>query len=412
MDGWVRTISSPPHPQTTKSSVAHATSASPVGPYVLPPGNDSQLVVPPWSHGAYLVQDPPSQQFLLWHLGDGTISPSGWAPCYDSNQTTPEAAAAAAAAKPATVAVDAVPGSYRSAPPPPGQHQAFVQTSPSLLGPWTAWNNDTGVFVTFPPGSWCSSIDNPAPFIFENGTTLLFFRSETCPAGWGALAPACIGVARADAWQGPFESLFVNPITHPEGEDPAVWRDPRGNFHMCGAAGWGGRALRVSHPCRLPPSLNRFTNVNTYHARCAAGVPCGGHAWSSDGLTWSNQSIGAFGPVIRWANGTYYTGSYAERPQIFQDAAGTPIAFFFGFAKVCAAAAGGESVVCCRKGSSAVNRTPPPHADFLRRLGELCATLLHRPHFGSLRSDDTAATAAPRPCSLHAGGRARALSLR
>lgn len=217
--------------QTTKSSVAHATSASPVGPYVLPPGNDSQLVVPPWSHGAYIVQDPPSQQFLLWHLGDGSISPSGWAPCYDSNQTTPEAAAAAVAGKPVEVAV---PGSYRSAPPPPGQRQAFVQTSSSLLGPWTAWNNDTGVYVTFPPGSWCSSIDNPAPFIFENGTTLLYFRSETCPAGWGALAPACIGVARADTWQGPYESLFVNPITHPEGEDPAVWRDPRGNFHMCG----------------------------------------------------------------------------------------------------------------------------------------------------------------------------------
>ncbi len=44
---------------------------------------------------------------------------------------------------------------------------------------------------------------------------------------------------------------------------------------------------------------------NTYHARCGAGVACGGHAWSRDGLAWSNQSIGAFGPVVRFKNGTF-----------------------------------------------------------------------------------------------------------
>jgi hypothetical protein len=60
-------------------------------------------------------------------------------------------------------------------------------------------------------------------------------------------------------------------------------------------------------------------------------VPCGGHAWSRDGLSWSNQTIGAFGPVIRWANGTFFTGAYAERPQVIQDASGAPIAFYTGF---------------------------------------------------------------------------------
>ena len=234
---------------TSKSSVAHATSDRPEGPFTLAPGLDAQLVVPPWSHGAYLVRDPPTQQYLLWHLGDGTINPATWRPCYNSSESGTAAGAAAAAAAALDGAASAL--QHTSAPPPTGQRQAFVQTASSLLGPWTAWNNNTGVFVTFPAVSWTRSIDNPAPYIFENGTTLLFFRSETCPQGWGNLAPACIGVARADTWQGPYTSLFSQPITHPEGEDPAVFMDPRGNLHM-------------------------LTNVNTYQARCRSGVACGG----------------------------------------------------------------------------------------------------------------------------------------
>ena len=54
--------------------------------------------------------------------------------------------------------------------------------------------------------------------------------------------------------------------------------DPRGNYHM-------------------------LTNVNTGHARCQSGVECGGHAWSTDGLRWSNLTIGAFGPTITFKNG-------------------------------------------------------------------------------------------------------------
>lgn len=62
-------------------------------------------------------------------------------------------------------------------------------------------------------------------------------------------------------------------------------------------------------------------------------MACGGHAWSRDGLSWSNQSIGSFGPVVRFKNGTYFHGAYAERPQVVQAADGTLLAFYMGWGR-------------------------------------------------------------------------------
>ena len=98
------------------------------------------------------------------------------------------------------------------------------------------------------------------------------------------------------------------PITYPESEDPSVWRDPRGNFHL-------------------------LTNVNTFHARCAEGIECGGHAWSRDGLVFSNLTVGAFGPYITFRNGSAWVNSYVERPLVTLAADGTPLAFYVGMSR-------------------------------------------------------------------------------
>lgn len=95
------------------------------------------------------------------------------------------------------------------------------------------------------------------------------------------------------------------PITRPESEDPYVFRDSRGHFHL-------------------------LTNVNNGHQRCPMGVACGGHAWSYDGLTFSDLLVGAYGPRIPLMNGSYWQNSYIERPQILQDATGRPTTFFTG----------------------------------------------------------------------------------
>lgn len=108
-----------------------------------------------------------------------------------------------------------------------------AQTSPDLSSNvWVPWANNSGLTVNTSSAPWISSVSNPAPYIFPNGTTLLFHSAAHCPPNWGALAPECIGLARADSWEGPFTELFPLPITAPESEDPFVWRDPRGNFHL------------------------------------------------------------------------------------------------------------------------------------------------------------------------------------
>ena len=51
--------------------------------------------------------------------------------------------------------------------------------------------------------------------------------------------------------------------------------------------------LRNTESPRTKRGFHLLTNVNNGHQRCDASVPCGGHAWSRDGLTWSNLTIGS-----------------------------------------------------------------------------------------------------------------------
>jgi hypothetical protein len=64
----------------------------------------------------------------------------------------------------------------------------YVHTSPNIEGPWSqplqlpVLRGKTNV-----SGSWWSmkGASMPAPFIFPNGTTLVYFQARTCPPGWG-----------------------------------------------------------------------------------------------------------------------------------------------------------------------------------------------------------------------------------
>ena len=84
-----------------------------------------------------------------------------------------------------------------------------------------------------------------------------------------------------------------------------VWRDEKGRFHM-------------------------LFNANSGHSNCPATIPCGGHAWSRDGLSWSKPHIPAFGTVVHFEDSTTQVFDYVERPQVVQEKDGKPLALFVG----------------------------------------------------------------------------------
>ena len=61
-----------------------------------------------------------------------------------------------------------------------------------------------------------------------------------------------------------------------------------------------------------------LSNANSGHSHCKAGGNCGGHAWSRDGVTWS-ETFMAFGPTTRLSNGSTVALGFVERPQVHAD---------------------------------------------------------------------------------------------
>jgi hypothetical protein len=327
---------------TTKSSIWRAVAPAPQGPFEL-----AEMVAQPWSHNAMISEtNDAAHPYALYQIGDAVTDPSEWQPCYNASESTPSFAEA-----PAQLSLPAT-----RAPPRSGDaNSVYVRTAPSLLGPWTSLNdNDTAVPFVFPAGGWSSSVNggNPSPLFFANGTVLMYYSANPCPPDWGNASPGnnCIGVAVGTSWRGPFTAAPL-AITHPESEDAFVFRDPRGSFHL-------------------------LTNVNNDHSRCAQGVPCGGHAWSVDGLTFSNLTIGAFGPVIRFANGSYWRNAYVERPQVMQAKDGTPVAFYVGMGRSSYFDSVSWAQLFCVAGQQGCGPTlpppPPPPAITQYRRGELC----------------------------------------
>ncbi len=328
---------------TTKSAGVRATASSLEGPYTF-----AEMVTQPWSHNM-MISQAPGGPYLLWQIGNAVTPPSEWSPCYvppgndaselEGSKPSHSDGGAAAPARP-TAATTASSGSA-VASTAVRNGQIYVRSAPALTGPWTPFANGTGITMDF-ANTWLeangASGGNPAPFFFPNGSVLLYFTGSPCPTGWGNLAPNCIAAARADAWDAKYTMTSPMPLTHPESEDPFVFRDQRGHFHL-------------------------LTNVNTFHARCKSGVPCGGHAWSYDGLVWSNLTVGAFGPVVRVVNATadrYIYNAYVERPQVVQAADGTPLALFLGIGRTSYFDSASWAQPFCQAGQANCGAMHPP----------------------------------------------------
>eukprot|EP00658_Telonema_sp_P-2_P052700 TRINITY_DN4095_c0_g1_i1.p1 TRINITY_DN4095_c0_g1~~TRINITY_DN4095_c0_g1_i1.p1 ORF type:complete len:311 (+),score=24.15 TRINITY_DN4095_c0_g1_i1:366-1298(+) len=231
----------------SNSMIVSAVADAPDGPY----DQKVQPVTGPWSHNA-MISRHPNGTYFLFHIGDGTTK-RGIANC--SSRPDPF---------------------YPFHEPP----SCNTHASDRLEGPWR-------------PAPGIPAINNPAPFFFDNGTTLIYGRTDV---HW---APSIDG-----PWDPSHKRTTVPVSGKMVPEDPFVWREPRG-FHM-------------------------LFNANSGHSNCAAKTPCGGHAWSRDGLAWSVPTIPAFGTIVHYEDNSTRVYDYVERPQIVQDTNGRPLTLFVG----------------------------------------------------------------------------------
>ena len=145
-------------------------------------------------------------------------------------------------------------------------------------GPWERVSN----------GAWPYGCNNPAAWIFPNGTTLL-----VCKRGWPETFR--MQVAVAPHWRGPYR---VARLTEVYGEDAFIWQAKEdGHFHM------------LTHSMYPKPDKIPTT------------------AWSEDGLEWTpafvcNHSAArghtypSFGHEIEMTDGSKFRLARRERHQL------------------------------------------------------------------------------------------------
>lgn len=243
------------------SRVIHAESSSgPAGPFSF-----SNQVVGSFAHNPTVVYSPADELYLLYYIGCPFSPP---AIC-----TGPSFSCG--------------PGNDIN-----GESGISVQSSPDLIT-WTAHgqifsgqNNNV---------SWDADVTNPSPFPLyspqqKTSEILLVYRG--CPDNCDG--SELINLATGPTFKGPYTKIESQPIFQNPNEDPFVWQDKRGNFHM------------------LLHSLEPDGGFGS-------GPKVGRHAFASkfEGpWTFNNQTL-AYNTTVDYTDGTTINFYRRERPQLF-----------------------------------------------------------------------------------------------
>ena len=195
----------------------------------------------------------------------------------------------------------------------PEHHNPSVHVSP-VTGHWHLFtiSGPTGpierMISTDEGQTWGNPItisprQNPGPFIKEDGTTSLFYRADGLDVPYPTCSDEGIAVQQCPSDNGPCNEPNDELLFGHTGEDPSVFRDHRGYYHML---------------------------FNALPYKCVPKFQQGGHAWSLDGIKWSTPRIGAFNTTIQFTDGSGMTCERRERPQMVLDKDKKPIALVTG----------------------------------------------------------------------------------
>lgn len=238
------------------SRIIRAESRSgPAGPYTF-----AQEIAPTFAHNPTVEYSEAEGQYLMYHIG-----------CPFPQPTT-------CTAPPVTCA----PGDSEN-----GESGISLRTSKDLL----TWTPHPGyVLGNGSAGAWDEDSTNPNPFILHNGTVVLFYRG----CHLNCKGAEVLGFATSGTSAGPYVRASPNSIlpNNPT-EDPFVWQDMRGNWHVLShslepGGGWGG------------------------------GPKIGRHAFARDlwgQWTWGSKSL-AFNTTVHFTDGSVYVFNRRERPQL------------------------------------------------------------------------------------------------
>ena len=247
----------------TNSIIRHAVSSAPAGPYIA-----QDTVMPPFSHNPTAVRAPDGT-VLIYHIGCGTLN-KGITPCLDctngASGKSCKGTGEAVACNTTTTNILYLNASTQS-------------SDPTLKGPWNQLN---APFTPSPTMGSPYQVDNPTVTFFQNGSLLMLGRGGDLHH-----EAQSDGVITAQSWRGPYiMHTKVGDAQSPEVEDPFVWQDKRGNFHAL---------------------FHKFTDEHPN---------CGGHAFSTDGFTWTMTSEAAYTTTVQTADGVNHTFTRRERPHL------------------------------------------------------------------------------------------------
>eukprot|EP01052_Picozoa_sp_SAG31_P034673 SAG31_NODE_4084_length_3603_cov_5.623002_4_plen_431_part_00 len=148
------------------------------------------------------------------------------------------------------------------------------------LGPWHSQGMILNGSGSPNGGGFNNSRTNPAPLANDDGSITLVFRGGS--KGYRA---EFLGSARAEAWADKYFVTTVKPLLPDNLEDPFLYRDCRGGYHM------------------LAHSIGRDNR----------GV--GVHMHSTNGHSWSmGNPATAYTTEVAWSDGTNSTLARRERP--------------------------------------------------------------------------------------------------
>ncbi|KAH7322001.1 hypothetical protein BKA65DRAFT_408073 [Rhexocercosporidium sp. MPI-PUGE-AT-0058] len=252
------------------SRIIHATSSTgPSGPYEF-----AAEVVGTFAHNPTVVYSHADGKYLMYYIGCPYTVPET---CTSPNFTCG-------------------PGNTNN-----GESGISVSSSSDLK----TWTSHGQILLGTDDDAWDADVTNPSPFPlyspqYPTGEIALAYRG--CP--YNCSGAELVNLAVAGNFLGPYRKVQKDPIFENPNEDPFLWRDKRGNFHM------------------LLHSLEEGGGFGD-------GPKVGRHAFSRTlGGPWTfNSRTLAFNTTIEFGDGSSVEYFRRERPQLFfsEDGKMTPL---------------------------------------------------------------------------------------